>query len=97
MLSTPAHAVEGRLDGGGSDTVIVWKSKEAHDKGMNLIIDGVHKRAPEVVVPYVACFVRGTRAVTISVGWITHDVMVIEGKAKGCEGNIAAERLKATR
>src|SRR5690554_2807687 len=73
---------------GGSDTVIVWRDKKAHDEGLSLISAGVHKSNPLLLIPLVACIVpSGTRAIITDGGFITHDVMIVEGENAGCRGN----------
>jgi hypothetical protein len=61
--------------------VIVWRNEKAHEEALALIRAGVHKNNPALLVPLIACApVAGTRAVTTSVGVLTHDIIVVEGK-----------------
>lgn len=93
LLSCPAWALDGRLVGlGGSNTVFVWRSSEAHGEALELIQAGVHNSNPALVAVLLACVVpSGTRAVTTDFGLVTHDIMVISGEDAGCRGNIPVE------
>lgn len=91
-----AQALEGRLRGlGGMDVVIVWRSNTAQSQGLDLISAGVHRSNPALLMPLVSCIVpTGTRAVTTDAGFVTHDILVIEGSDSGCRGNIPVEAFR---
>ncbi|QDC00380.1 hypothetical protein [Mesorhizobium sp. 8] len=79
---------------GGANSIIVWKSSDAQSEGMQLIQAGVHKTNPAMVMKLVSCIEKpGTRVIITDMGFVTHDIMVIDGKDQGCRGNIAAEEL----
>jgi hypothetical protein len=93
--SSTAAAVEGLLKRhGGSDNIIVWRNSNAHSEGLSLISAGVHRTNPALLYPLVACIVdAGTKVVITDAGFVTHDIMVIEGSNAGCRGNIAMENF----
>lgn len=90
-----AQAQEFRLKAfGGAGVIIVWKSKDAQSEGMQLIQAGVHKTNPDMVAKLVACIEKpGTKVIVTDMGFVTHDIMVIDGPDAGCRGNIPAEEL----
>lgn len=90
-----AAATDGYLAGmNGGAHVFVWKDVAARDEGFRLIQAGVHRSNPAMIMRLIACETRtGTRVVITSAGWATHDVIVIDGPASGCRGNIAAEEF----
>lgn len=96
LLAPAALALDGRLQGlGGMDVVIVWRSSSAQSDGLDLIAAGVHRSNPALLMPLVSCIVRtGTRAMTTDAGFVTHDIMVIEGPDSGCRGNIPVEAFR---
>lgn len=80
----------------GSETILVWKSKDAHKEAMSLIAAGVHKTKPELVARLLACTAKpGTKVIIKDMGLVTHDIMVVEGRSAGCRGNIPAEELSS--
>lgn len=89
----PAFALPGKVVGmGGSDTVFVWRDKDAHNEALSLIEAGVHRTNPDLIIPLISCVVpSGTAAITTDIGFVTHDIMIVEGDNAGCRGNIAAE------
>ncbi|MBM2574693.1 hypothetical protein JQC91_00115 [Jannaschia sp. Os4] len=93
LVAVPASAVEGRLVGlGGMDVVFVWKDKAAQSEGLDLISANVHRSNPTLLLGLLSCIVpTGTRAVTTDAGFVTHDVLVIEGGDSGCRGNVPVE------
>ncbi len=94
-VPTVALAMDGQLVGKNDTIVLVWKNKDAHNEGLDLIIAGVHKTKPALVMRLLSCTVKsGTRAITTDAGIITHDIMVVEGKNTGCRGNVASENFK---
>jgi hypothetical protein len=99
LVAGPAWSLEGVLTtGDASLRVIVWRDEGAHSEGLELISAGVHKTNPALLAPLIACLVApGTRAVTTDAGFITHDIMVIEGPNAGCRGNIPIEHLRTAR
>jgi hypothetical protein len=100
LLAQATFAAAARADGyflkafGGAQHIIVWKSKDAHNEGMQLIQAGVHKSNPAMVTRLVSCIENpGTKVIVTDMGFVTHDIMVISGRDQGCRGNIAAEEL----
>lgn len=93
--TVPSFAQEYRLKSfGGATNVIVWRSSDAQSEGMKLIEAGVHKTNPELVARLVACFEKpGTKVIVTDMGFLTHDIMVVEGENAGCKGNIPREEL----
>ncbi len=93
------HATEGTLRGmNGAQTVFLYKDTTARSEGFKLIQAGVHRTNPAMLMSLMACAVdSGTRAIITSVGFATHDVMIIEGAASGCRGNVAAEEFHRAR
>jgi hypothetical protein len=93
LCSTPALALDGRVVGlGGSDTVFVWKSKDAQNQAYTLMEAGAHQSNPALVMRLLSCVVpSGTKAIITDMGFATHDIMIIEGEFSGCEGNIPME------
>ncbi|MCY1704438.1 hypothetical protein [Pannonibacter sp. SL95] len=82
----------------GAGAVWVWKDKAAHDEAMQLINAGVHKTNPMMVMVLVACIVDpGTKIIMKDMGFVTHDIMIVEGPKAGCRGNIPAEALGSQR
>jgi len=50
-----------------------------------------------MVAVLLSCIVdSGTRAITTDAGFVTHDILVIEGEEAGCRGNIPAEDFTTT-
>jgi hypothetical protein len=96
-LVTAAFGMDGQLVGqGGASTVIIWKDKTSHEEGLSLISAGVHKTNPALLVRLISCIVpSGTRAITTSAGFMTHDIMVVEGEHSGCRGNVPMEVFKS--
>lgn len=94
--ASSASATEVQLVGmGGMDSVLVWQSRDAHTEGNRLISANVHRSNPALLMPLIACMVpSGTRAIITSVGFATHDIMVIAGPHSGCRGNIPAEAAR---
>lgn len=92
-----ASALEGELRSlGSADTVIVWKTKKAHDEGLRLINANVHRSNPALLIPLVACMPTSrTKAIVTSAGFATHDIMVISGPHSGCRGNIPVESFRS--
>lgn len=96
--TTPVLAADGRLRSTRSDQVIVWRNKDAHNEALDLIRAGVHHSNPAMLTKYVACMVpNGTTAVRTSGGWVTVDVLVTDGTAAGCRGNIPVEDFAGRR
>ena len=80
----------------GGDQVFVWKNDDAHDEAMSLIAANVHKSNPVLVMRLLSCVVpSGTGVIVTDMGFVTHDIMVVEGEKSGCRGNIPAEVLKS--
>lgn len=78
----------GTLRGDGM-FVVVWKSADAHAAGIKLMKADAPR---DLVVPHIACVVvMGTDAMITSYGLLTHDIIVLEGRDKGCKGNIPTE------
>jgi hypothetical protein len=44
---------------------IIWRDEAAFDRGIKLIVRGVHKTNPEMLLPLVACFVETGTPVTV--------------------------------
>jgi hypothetical protein len=97
LWCAPAAAAEGRLQPlGGAKVVVVWKSADAHSEGLELIRAGVHRTSPALLAPLIACLVeQGTRAVTTDFGFVTHEILVVEGAHGGCRANVPVEALEA--
>lgn len=78
----------------GMDIVIVWKSADAQDEANQLINAGAAAKNPQILAPYVSCVVEpGAGVIVTDMGFVTHDIMVIDGPSAGCKGNIPAESL----
>lgn len=95
VLSTTAVAEGFRLKAlPGSQLILVWQDKAAHDEALDLINAGIHNTNPWLVERLLACTVKpNTRVIVTDAGFVTHDIMVIEGPDAGCRGNIPAEEL----
>jgi hypothetical protein len=73
------------LRGNGEKTIAVWRSESSADAGTRLVNAG----QSDLALRYIACGVPpGTRVVVLPGGYSTHRVMVIDGKFRGCEGNV---------
>jgi hypothetical protein len=95
MTGIPAYALDGTLQVPGGGNVIVWRNSKAHSEGLNLIQANVHKTNPLLMIPLIACMPSsGTKAVTTDAGFLTHDILVVEGPSAGCRGNIAVEHFR---
>ena len=97
LCAPAALAVEGHLQGlGESEVVFVWRDKASQEEGISLIGAGVHQSNPAMVLGLLSCAPQsGTRAVTTSAGFVTHDILVIEGPDTGCRGNVPMESFKS--
>lgn len=94
-LSMPKYFVK---NAGNADVVLVWKDSKAHDKGIDLIMNGVQKTHPEMIERLLACIVpNNTPVIVESPGIFSTDITVIDGEDAGCEGNISSNDLKQAR
>jgi hypothetical protein len=74
-------------------TVFVWRDKASHDEGLSLLRSGDSNVM--LLAPLLSCVAKsGTRAVTTSVGIMTHDIAVVEGPNVGCRGNVPVEAFR---
>lgn len=95
-LSTGANALEGTLQPPGKlPTVWVWRDNAAQNEALALIRAGVQNTNPELIVKHIACIVPGgTKVIITDMGFMSHDILVVEGNNAGCRGNIPSERFK---
>jgi len=94
LWGSPAYALEGRLEDPGHK-IFVWKNAEAHTEAIRLIKAGVYSSNPSLITSLLSCLVEsGTKVIATSMGFATHDILVIDGPNAGCRGNVAAERFK---
>jgi hypothetical protein len=94
LEAAPVRAAEGRLQAlGGMSRVFVWRDKASHSEGLSLLQSGESNAM--LLAPLLSCIAAsGTRAVTTSVGVMTHDIVVVEGPEAGCRGNIPVEAFR---
>ena len=79
----------------GSKVIIVWKSKKAHNEGLAIIRSGLTQAKLLLLARLVACrATAGTEVIVTDAGFVTHDIMIVEGQSVGCRGNIPAEELE---
>ncbi|MDM7852686.1 hypothetical protein [Pseudochrobactrum kiredjianiae] len=92
---SPANAQQYKLKALGDASVIfVWNSADDRSEGYKLIQAGVHKTSPQLLMPLIACVAKpGNKVIVTDMGFVTHDIMVVDGENVGCRGNIAAEEL----
>jgi hypothetical protein len=85
--STTSSSSSGSTRGGSADSPVsgpghinqssaIWKAEAAMDRGVKLIVRGVHKTNPEMLLPLVACFVKAGEAVTVIGGGFTYREVV---------------------
>ena len=93
LTSTQAFATNYEVNEKGGQT-FVWKAGGGMDRGLKLILNGVHKTNPALVARELACVVEGRAKVVITdAGFASHTILVTSGPNSGCEGDIAAEDL----
>src|SRR4051794_8298470 len=86
VLITPAHA-ETVSPVPGAQNTFIYKDAQANEMGRQLSMGGFDDMT--MYKPLAACsVVRGTRVVITNRGFMTHDVLVVDGPARGCSGNI---------
>jgi hypothetical protein len=92
---TPAAPRESRLKTlPGSNYIIVWKDKASHDEALGIINSGVTEDKLPLLERLVSCRAdAGTSVLITDAGWLTHDILILEGPQKGCRGNIPAEEV----
>ena len=73
------------LRGNGEKAITVWRGESSAEAGTRLVNAG----QSDLALRYVACAVLpGTRVVILPGGYETHRVMIVDGKFRGCEGNV---------
>jgi hypothetical protein len=78
------------LKGNGEKAIAVWRGESSADAGTRLVNAG----QPDLALRYIACAVPpSTRVVILPGGYSTHRVMVIDGKFRGCEGNVLSSDI----
>jgi predicted RNA-binding Zn-ribbon protein involved in translation (DUF1610 family) len=93
--SNPSTQVILQNPGGSALRVSVWKNTQAHTEAIKLIMAGVHKTNPALILQLTACMVpSGTSAIITDAGFATHDILVTSGEFSGCRGNIAVEDVQ---
>jgi hypothetical protein len=93
--ATPSSQVILQNHAGSGLRVPVFKNTQAHTEALKLMMAGVHKTNPPLVMQLIACMVpSGTMAIITDAGFATHDILVTSGEFAGCRGNIAMEDVQ---
>lgn len=97
--AAPASTLGGKLKTlPGSNYVIVWKDKASHDKALEIINSGVTEEKVPLLEELVACRAdAGTSVSLTDAGWVTHDILILDGPRQGCRGNVPAEEVELSK
>ena len=79
-----------------TDSAIVWVSKDAMNRGRDLLSSGAYQANPQLLIPHIACIVEpGVAATVIRIaGMGVREIAVDDGPRKGCTGVVEMERLR---
>ncbi len=93
--SDSAGITEGQLRMPSGGNVVIWRDRDAHEKGLSLIQRGMHTTNPALFLPLISCIVpSGTPAVTADAVFRAQDILVVGGRHAGYRGSVPVESFR---